>query len=251
VRRSFEELVAEAERAPIGGWDFSWLEGRAFEERPSWRYFDLVAERARRVASLLDLETGDGRMIGALPAVPLRTVGTEAYPPNVPLAARRLRELHAALVWTDHTRPALPFRDQSFQLVTSRHPVETWWGEIARVLRRGGSYLSQQVGPHSLRELSEFFLGPLPPTSRRDPAVARAAAEGAGLVVTDLRQEQLRVEFYDVGAVVYFLRLVVWIVPGFTVTEHRERLQALHNKIDRDGAFHATATRFLIEALKR
>jgi SAM-dependent methyltransferase len=230
VRRSFEELVQEAEAAPTEGWDFSWLEGRAFEERPSWRYFDLVAERARSVASLLDVETGDGRMIEALPVMPPLTVGTEGYPPNVALAARRLRKRRGSLVRTDHARPALPFRDQSFQLVTSRHPVETWWDEIARVLRRGGSYLSQQVGPHSLGELSEFFLGPLPPTSRREPALARAAAEAAGLVVTDLRQEQLRAEFYDVGAVVYFLRLVVWIVPGFTVTEHQERLKALYNE---------------------
>ena len=44
--RSFEELVDEASRAPILGWDFGWLRGRAFEERPSWHYFELVAERA-------------------------------------------------------------------------------------------------------------------------------------------------------------------------------------------------------------
>jgi hypothetical protein len=35
VARSFEELVDAAVAAPIEGWDFSWLEGRAIEERPS------------------------------------------------------------------------------------------------------------------------------------------------------------------------------------------------------------------------
>ncbi len=34
--RTFEELVAEAEAAPVEGWGFSWLAGRATEERPSW-----------------------------------------------------------------------------------------------------------------------------------------------------------------------------------------------------------------------
>jgi len=108
-----------------------------------------------------------------------------------------------------------------FELVTSRHPVDTWWDEIARVLRPGGSYLSQQVGPGSLADLSEFLMGPLPAGSKREPDLARGAAEQAGLVVTDLRCERPRTAFFDIGAVVFFLRLVVWIVPGFTVDRYR------------------------------
>ena len=42
----FEVLVEEAEHAPIGAWDFSWLEGRAVEERPSWHYFDRAVAKA-------------------------------------------------------------------------------------------------------------------------------------------------------------------------------------------------------------
>lgn len=247
---SFQELVADAERAPITGWDFGWLEGRATEHRPSWHYFDRIAERVQGVASLLDIQTGTGNMIAALPGVPPLTAATEGYAPNVPIAARRLRGRAAHLLWTDESQPALPFRTASFELVTSRHPVVTWWDEIARVLRRGGSYLSQQIGPHSLRELSEFFLGPLPSRPQRDPEAARRAAETAGLVVTDLRDERPRTEFYDIGAVVYFLRLVVWTVPGFTVEKYRDRLETLHEQIERDGAFRTTASRFLIDARK-
>jgi hypothetical protein len=36
--RSFDDLVAEAEAASVDGWDFSWLAGRATEQRPSWGY---------------------------------------------------------------------------------------------------------------------------------------------------------------------------------------------------------------------
>ena len=57
-------------------------------------------------------------------------------------------------------------------------------------------------------------------------------------------------EFYDVGAVVYFLRKVLWTVPGFTVAAYRDRLAALHKQIQRDGLFAAHAQRFLIEAVK-
>ena len=35
--------------------------------------------------------------------------------------------------------------------------------------------------------------------------------------------ERLRAEFFDIGAVIYFLRKVVWTVPDFTVDRYRER----------------------------
>ena len=66
----------------------------------------------------------------------------------------------------------------------------------------------------------------------------------------DVREERLRAAFDDVGAVVYFLRLVVWTVPGFTVARYRDRLHDLHEQMQREGPFVAHSTRFLIEATK-
>ena len=248
--QSFDELVAESIAAPISGWDFSWLDGRATEERPSWRYSERVAERAIAATRMLDLECGGGELLAGLPRFPPLLVGAEGYEPNVALASHRLRPRGGRVVAIGQRDESLPFAPESFDLVTSRHPVSTWWAEIARVLAPGGTYFSQQVGPHSMGELTEFMLGSVPVSSQRDPAVARAAAEAAGLVVRDLRLERLRAVFYDIGAVVYFLRLVVWIVPDFTVERFRDRLLALHDKIQEDGPFVAHATRFLIEANK-
>jgi SAM-dependent methyltransferase len=245
----FDELIAEAEAAPIEGWDFSWLEGRATEDRPSWRYSERVADRAAGVSRMLDLQTGGGEMLTGLPQVPPLMVAAEAYPPNVVVAGQRLRPRGVHVV-AARDAGTLPFPSAVFDLVTSRHPVDTCWEEICRVLRPGGRYLSQQVGPHSVHELSEFMLGPLHASSKRDPELARRAAEAAGLVVEELRHERLRTVFYDVGAVVYFLRLVVWIVPGFAVARFGERLRALHEQIERDGSFVTFASRFLIEASK-
>ena len=78
-----------------------------------------------------------------------------------------------------------------------------------------------------------------------------ADAQAAGLDVVDLRFESLRIEFFDIGAVIYFLRKVIWMVPGFTVAEYRERLRELHDLIEAEGPFVAHSTRFLIEARKR
>ncbi len=73
----------------------------------------------------------------------------------------------------------------------------------------------------------------------------------AGLDVVDLRQETLEVRFYDVGAVVYFLRKVLWTFPGFSVAAYRRRLRALHDHIGDSGSFVSHAERFQIEAHNR
>ncbi|MFE7312679.1 class I SAM-dependent methyltransferase [Streptomyces sp. NPDC057555] len=251
MERSFEEWVAEAEAVSVAGWDFSWLDGRATEQRPSWGYQRLMGERLARASAALDIQTGGGEVLAGAGAFPPVMAATESWPPNVAKATALLHPLGAVVV-ADGDEPPLPFGDAAFDLVTSRHPVTVWWEEVARVLRPGGVYLSQQVGPASVFELVEYFLGPQPEEVRsaRHPEDARRRAEAAGLEVVDLRCESLRTEFFDIGAVVYFLRKVVWMVPGFTVEQYRERLRELDLLIRREGAFVAHTTRFLIEARK-
>jgi SAM-dependent methyltransferase len=249
VPRSFEDLVAEAGSVSVDGWDFSWLNGRATEQRPSWGYQRSMSARMAGASAALDIQTGGGEVLAGVKKLPVLTVATESWPPNIVRATRLLHPRGVAVV-ADQDEPPLPFADQAFDLVVSRHPVATWWEEIARVLQPGGTYFSQQVGPHSVFELVEWFLGPRPTRNKRDPGRARAAAQAAGLDVTDLRLESLRTEFFDIGAVVYFLRKVIWMVPGFTVQRYHGELRALHDRIERDGPFVAYATRFLIEARK-
>jgi SAM-dependent methyltransferase len=122
------------------------------------------------------------------------------------------------------------------------------WGEIARVLRPGGTYLSQQIGPGTNRELTEFMMGPKPVNESRSAANVRRSVESAGLEVVDLREAALRVAFFDVGAVVYFLRKVLWTVPGFTPEAYDAELRRLHEQIEREGSFVSTARRILVEA---
>ncbi|WP_028933880.1 class I SAM-dependent methyltransferase [Pseudonocardia spinosispora] len=247
--RRFDELVAEADSVSVDGWDFSWLDGRATEQRPSWGYQRLMGERLATVDAALDIQTGGGEVLAGAPTMPPVMAATESWPPNVAKATALLRP-RGVVVVADEDEPPLPFADGTFDLVTSRHPVKAWWSDIARVLRPGGTYLSQHVGPASVFELCEYFLGPLPAENHRarHPDDARADAQAAGLEVVDLRAESLRMEFFDVGAVTYFLRKVIWMVPGFTVERYRDRLREMHEQIEREGPFVAHSTRFLIEA---
>jgi SAM-dependent methyltransferase len=244
---TFEELVAEGAAVPVEGWDFSWFEGRATEERPPWGYARLMGERMALATAALDVETGGGEVLATAPRPPPLLVATESWPPNVAVSSARLRALGAHVVAVADA-PVLPFADVSFDLVVSRHPVVVLWDEIARVLRPGGTYFSQQIGAGTNRELTDFMMGPQPINERRSLERARAGAEAAGLELLDLRECALRVEFFDVAAVVHFLRKVHWTVPGFTPDGYADQLRHMHEVIEREGAFVSTAQRLLVEA---
>jgi SAM-dependent methyltransferase len=246
-RPTFGALVAEADAVPTEGWDFSWLDGRATEERPPWGYLNLMAARMAEASSALDVQTGGGEVLAQITHPPAFLAATESWPPNLGRARRNLRPLGATVVEVADEAD-FPFPDASFDLVVSRHPVLTRWDEISRVLQPGGTYLSQQVGPGTVRQLTDFMMGPQPVSDRRSPDRAVVAAEAAGLEVVDLRRAALAMGFNDIGAVVYFLRKVIWIVPGFTVARYRDRLEELHRLIVTEGPFKAQSQRFLIEA---
>ncbi|KAB1147729.1 methyltransferase domain-containing protein [Streptomyces luteolifulvus] len=253
--RRFEDLVAEGVSVPTEGWDFSWFEGRASEARPSWGYAQLMAARIGRAAAVLDVQTGGGEVLdfalGAARKAPQVVVATEGWPPNVAKATALLRPRGVAVVAVPEDA-LLPFADGAFDLVVSRHPVRPHWTEIARVLGPGGTYVAQHVGPSSVYELVEYFLGPQPEEHRnaRHPERERADAEAAGLEIVDLRAERLRMEFHDIGAVVHFLRKVIWMVPGFTVEAYDSPLRSLHELIESQGPFVAHSSRHLFEARK-
>jgi len=92
--------------------------------------------------------------------------------------------------------------------------------------------------------------GPQPTSDERSAERAAGEAAAAGLVVADLREAVLRLVFDDVGAIVYFLRKVVWTVPGFTVERYRDELRRLHDRIQSEGPFVSHTRRFLIDAGK-
>lgn len=55
-------------------------------------------------------------------------------------------------------------------------------------------------------------------------------------------------EFFDIAAVVVFLRKVIWTVPGFDVDSYR--LAEVHERIVAEGSFVAHSRRFLLDAGK-
>jgi hypothetical protein len=120
---SYEELVHDGNTSSVDGWDFTWYEGRATEARPSWGYAKAMNERMGKATAGLDLQTGGGEVLNTVEKFPPVMVATESWPPNLALAAKRLRPRGVVVVVVDHEVPPLPFADDYFDLIVSRHPT--------------------------------------------------------------------------------------------------------------------------------
>jgi SAM-dependent methyltransferase len=209
-----------------------------------------MRQRLANVSAALDIHTGGGEILAGAGPFPPTMAAVESWPPNAALATKLLHPRGVVVVATPD-ESLLPFTDEAFDLVTSRHLNTVCWTEIARVLRPGGTYLAQHVGPATVSELVEYFIGPQPELwAKRHPDTESTQARAAGLQIVEMRMERLRQEYFDIGAVIYFLRKVIWTVPDFTVQRYREQLQELHERIEADGPFVAHSTRVLVEARK-
>jgi SAM-dependent methyltransferase len=255
---TFEELVAEALAAPVSGWDFSWLTARSSSEGPlPWDYRAEVARYAAEARSLLDMGTGGGEWLASLAPHPPCTVATEGWPPNVPVAARRLRQVGIPVVQDegaadnaaeDPGRGRLPFRGGAFTLVINKHEAFLA-AEVSRVLAPGGAFVSQQVDTHTYDGLYDALGLPVPEEPASWLPLAERQLRDAGLTVhRAVAGEQLD-RFADVAAIIYYLRLVSWAVPGFTVERFTGCLRELH---DTPAAWPVTVRqrRFLVVATK-
>ena len=236
------------EAAEFRGWDFSYLHGRMISAPLPWDYPALARERVRAARSLLDMATGDGAVLAALGPFPGRVTAIEGYLPNAPIAAARLAPLGVAVVAANEGAP-LPFAPGAFDLVVNRHGgFQPAW--VAEVLRPGGRFVTQQVGGASLADLMACFgAAPKWPTNTLGDISAGFAAADCEVELAEEWTGQ--VTFTDVGAIIYFLRAVPWLVDGFSLDRCMPQLAALQQRLERRGALEFTENRFLLVARRR
>ncbi|MBQ6594831.1 MAG: class I SAM-dependent methyltransferase [Clostridia bacterium] len=240
----------EEELAHIRGWDFSHIEDRYEEGRDlPWDYDGIVRQHLRPEMKLLDCDTGGGEYLLSLDHPYKNTAATEGYPPNVELCRQRLIPLGIDLrECGDASR--IPFRDGTFDLVINRHG-DFDPGELYRILRPGGTFITQQVGDENDRDL---VLQVLPDAEAPFPghhlSVQKKAFEDAGFAVTAADEAFRPIRFFDVGAFVWFARIIEWEFPGFSVERCFDRLMKLQERIDAVGSIEGTTHRYLIVAEK-
>jgi SAM-dependent methyltransferase len=244
------EAWKREEQQPFSGWDFSYLDGRMIEDQAPWSYSSRAAELLRQSSSVIDLDTGGGERFLALRADwPRKVVATEHYPPNLKLATERLAPFGVQVLDVRLTDTGLvPLADGEFDLVLNRHAGFNA-EEVARILAPGGVFLSEQIhGLWAYDLLAAFDAKPQWPQDTLEEDVPRL--EAAGLTIVNAQDWSGRLCFTDVGAIVYYLKAVPWLVPGFSVETHSHYLRMLQRRLESGSGLVFVARKYLVEAHK-
>ena len=245
-----KEWEAEEKIAHIHGWDFSHIHDRYEEEDDlPWDYKKIIEEYLDPDMKLMDFDTGGGEFLLSLGHPYKNTAATEGFPPNVELCKETLLPLGIDFK-TCADESNIPFADSSFDIMINRHgsfdPKE-----IHRLLKDGGIFITQQVGGRNDRELVEMVLPGTPePFPELELSIQKKKFEEAGFEV--LRGDEVYgpIRFYDVGAFVWFARIIEWEFPDFSVEKCFDRLLEMQEEIDKSGFVQGTIHRYLIVAKK-
>jgi SAM-dependent methyltransferase len=248
--QNFANLIKEAWNTPFTGWDFSFLYQRKTDAVVSWSYSSEVKKRLTGVSNLLDMGTGGGELLSTLVPLPKQTYATEGYSPNLKIAEERLEPIGVKLVSMVHDQEnrTLPFAPGYFDMVINRHECFTAQ-EIYRILKPTGVFLTQQCGGYGEVNLIEFFIGKIEPMDWTVD-IAATQLEKAGFLISIKEEEFPEYRFYDIGAVVYYLKAIPWMVKDFCPEKYKAKLFAMHEYIQSKGYFSVKDQRFLIEATK-
>ena len=249
--QSFDQLIANAMSHDFCGWDFSYLSGRMVQESVSWDYCHQVREVLRGASSALDIDTGGGELLASLVPLPWRTVATEGYAPNIPIARQNLESLGVEVVEVGLGEDEqMPFPSSEFNVVLNRHGGFRA-DEFSRILKPDGIFISQQVGGTNNLSLNQALEAPLSDVDigwNLDKACAML--ESQGFTVTYAKEEFPKTRFLDIGAVVYYLRAIPWQIANFSVSGYIDRLRHVHEIIHESGEFTVQAHRFIVVARK-
>ena len=239
---------AEENIAHIHGWDFSHIEGRYTEEELPWDYRQIILDYLKPEMRILDIDTGGGEFLLSLNHPHENTAAMEAYPPNVELCSRTLLPL--GIDFRPGTGKKPPFEDHSFDLVINRHG-DFNAPEIYRILKPGGLFITQQVGAENDRELVELLCGQTePPFSEQYLSITSQKFRDAGFKILDAQECFPTIKFFDVGALVWFARIIQWEFPNFSVDTCMNGLLNAQKQLEQNGCIEGRIHRFLLIAQK-
>ncbi|MCJ8008415.1 class I SAM-dependent methyltransferase [Lederbergia wuyishanensis] len=246
--KSFEQLI-ESHNQPFSGWDFSYVSstGRIDSEPLSWSYGSKAMSLIKNSSSMLDMGTGGGEYLSMLRPFPQTVYATEAYKPNVPIAKNRLEPLGVKVVEIEDDN-RLPFEDNFFDLIINKH--ESYSNhEIRRIIKDDGTFLTQQVGGSDCHDINDALDLPYNEEFINwNLANAASDLENNGFKILEKHEEFPIQRFFDVGALVYYLKAIPWQAPDFTIEKEKQKLYEIHQLIQEKGYFDVKQHRFFIKA---
>ena len=157
---------------------------------------------------------------------------------------------------------AAAFRGWDFSYLEDRWRSEALGWDYREVLKRylkstdslldmgtgGGEFLLRLGHPHRRTAVTEGFCPAFPD---HDLVHNRTYLESAGFTVLEAQEAFVTLEFFDLGAVAYYAKLIPWEFPGFSVERDFQRLLQLQCRLEKHGAIASIEHRFLLVGRKQ
>ena len=248
-REKLKKIWQAEERKSFSGWDFSYLDGRYAEVPPNWDYRQKVLDFLKKDTKLLDMGTGGGEFLLSLRHPYALTSVTEGWKPNYELCMKKLSPLGITVAFADG-EDKLPFENESFDLVINRHESYDI-GEVRRVLKSNGFFITQQVGGKNNFTLSKRLLSEYKsqmPDFNLENEVPKWKNNGFRVMYKN--QSYQKAVFEDVGAICYYAKILPWEFPDFSVENCFEELISLQANLDTGKKIETESHRFIIIAKK-
>jgi SAM-dependent methyltransferase len=203
------------------GWDFTRV--RDETDPVPWDYMEVVRRYLRSGDRVLDVGTGGGEKLLSLASHFGAGIGVDMSAEMIATALANRAALSA-----DHVRfmpmraEALQFDDAEFDVVLNRHATVAP-GEVLRVLRPGGYFITQQVGERNTQAICAIFGCGVGGEYAIDPsqelaALARAFQErGCRIICT--AEYDVRYWFLDLESFLFWLK-AVGIPEDFCIERH-------------------------------
>lgn len=137
------------------GWDFSFMKDE--RDPVPWDYESVVRQFLRPDDWVLDIGTGGGERLRSLADAYGSAVGIDIDPDMIEVAMEATpMALRHRISFEVMAAESLRFEPASFAVVLNRHaPFEV--GQVVRVLRPGGYFITQQVGRRNMQAVFEAF----------------------------------------------------------------------------------------------
>lgn len=240
-----KELWKKEEDMSFKGWDFSYLENRWDCESLPWNYKDIVLQYLKPNYKLLDIGTGGGEFLLSLNHPYKNTSVTEMWEPNVKLCKDKLGRIGIDVnrVLKDEE---LPFNDNSFDIIIKRQASYNIQ-EVKRILKPNGFFITQQVGGLNNKKLCNFLIeNHVPKYKEKNLKNSMKDAIENNFSILYSEEYFPYYRFKDIGALVYYARIIVWEFPKFSVDKYFEELLRLNKTLSENDYIESLGHRYIM-----
>lgn len=234
----------------INGWDFSKVKCETVGD--TWDFYSEVKERCKPSHILLDVGTGGGENVLNISSSAKLLIGIDNSNGMIETAHSNLKKSDVQNVeFLQMDSEALTFPHAHFDIASSCHaPFKA--SELAKVMKKGALFLTQQVSEHDKLNLKEAF-GRGQCLGERDGTLKeKCMAEliNAGFELVQVREYDVT-DYYSKAEDLIFLLKHTPIIPRFG--EEDEDFTILQKFIDANSSekgIRTNSKRFMIIAVK-